>query len=289
MISIPYTISIIHPVTGNTNMSIIHSYSNNYESLHETIIYNIAMDIYNYCIDLNLEIDSYDDFKNKYFHNLQTDISLDVYCIDYFYNKEWKSWPLNLNKDLIYQKYVEYKEEIANNNIHLVLLTNHTLFKSLINKNEPYIQEIKNDIQKEDLEAFKTIYQAFITDNTKYSYFSFDEEIPSSYYKRQFYKLCSCPEDCKSENYMYKVHRHHFIIPCNCQNGKRYCVLYKAYIHRLKQMGYEGAYFSYTIHDLLNEYQVDKTNEHLLKDAIIQYIQSDGEIDLHYKEWAKVE
>jgi len=287
-IPVPYTVIIYHPIHGNRNVTISHEHSDDRESLDKDIISSLAMDIYSYCNEHNMEITSYDHYKQHYFadadENVKNNSCIDVYGVDYFYNDEWNTWSLHKNKDLIYESYLECRDDM-----HLALLNNYTLMSTLVEKNEPYIQEIRDAIQKEDLESFQSVYKAYLSDDTKYGYFHFDEQIPSSYYTRNYYKLCSCPEECKSANFMYKVHRHHFMIPCNCQNGKRYSVLLKAYIHRLKKMGYEGAYFSYTIHDILDAYKVDNTNEHLLNDAIIQYIQSDGKVDLHYREWNKVE
>ena len=181
----------------------------------------------------------------------------------------------------------EMRESIIDND--------NELFQQLYLKNEEVIKKIEETIQKEDFESFKSLYQSYISDQSLYGYFQFDEQIPSSAYERTFYKLCTCPDCYKSENYFYKVHRHQYLLPCNCVNGKRYNILYIAYYKRFLKMGYTGLYFNYTIHDLIaccKEHTEIVDNETLdleiSNDSIIQYITSDGPIDLEYTEWTEV-
>ncbi len=298
---IPYTISLLGKINESSNVNTMYYCSDDYDSLNKDIIHKIVYIMYEFCskeLEVGNNISCYNDFNKEYLkHTNRSNKNWNnVIEIVYFNNGIWKWWNIDRHKEDIYKEYVRYSKldeinmlDSIHDNNNFKLLENvikdktSSVLKHLYKENNKFIEQINKSIENDDFELFKSLYQEYISNDKIYNYFSFGDQIASSAYDRSFYKLCTCLDKYKSEEYFCKIHRHLYILPCNCKNGKRYLILHEAYQNFIEKNDKKNYHINYTIKDLIDDgYDLETFN-----DIFINYIKSDGEVDIEYDEWIK--
>ena len=91
-----------------------------------------------------------------------------------------------------------------------------------INLSERTVRRLQDSIINGDFNTFKFIYDHEYMQPNILDWFEYDEILYDSDWN--FYPICECPS-CEP----IKIHRHLYVQPCTCLNGKRYIAFKFAY------------------------------------------------------------
>jgi hypothetical protein len=131
-------------------------------------------------------------------------------------------------------------------------------------KSYQIVMRLHDSVYAKDIEGFKKIYEEEYINNTNIvDFFKFDEEEHDWWFNT--YRFCRCVNKDDDPD---RIHRHMYVRPCNCSNGKRYLAYLCAYNAQQDETTY---YYDTTCNE---------TNKNI--SDIQQYLLDDGPIDLKY-------
>ena len=134
------------------------------------------------------------------------------------------------------------------------------------------VSKMQDSINTNNLEKFKQMYtEEYISNPDICDFFKFDDENNNWWFNS--YSLCCCSN---KEDEPDRIHRHMYVRPCNCSNGKRYLAYLSAfnYSHRV-ELGY-----CYDTNPKCSK-SSKPTSKHAT--SIQQFLLNDGPIDLTYE------
>jgi hypothetical protein len=123
-------------------------------------------------------------------------------------------------------------------------------------------------IYANDFEGFKKIYEEeYISNPEICDFFKFDEEEHNWWVNT--YSLCECANKADEPD---RIHRHMYVRPCSCANGKRYLAYLCAFNASFKE----------------ENYYYDTNPRHITEKPVLtnfqKYLSENGPLDLTYKE-----
>ena len=130
------------------------------------------------------------------------------------------------------------------------------------------IMRLQCCVYAKDLEGFKKIYEEeYINDPSIVDFFKFDEEEHNWWFNT--YSLCECANKTDEPD---RIHRHMYVRPCGCANGKRYLAYLCAFNASFKEETY---YYDTNPRDIIENPVLTKFQ---------RYLSENGPLDLTYKE-----
>jgi hypothetical protein len=136
----------------------------------------------------------------------------------------------------------------------------------LTNMSYQVIAKMQDCIDKKDFDKYKQLYtEEYISNPAICDFFKFEDNPP--YWEYTTYPLCLCSNRDDDPS---RIHKHMYVRPCYCSNGKRYL----AYLAAFNTLN-EGIY-----------YDTNPIYSKTLKKTITpisQFLLDDGPLDLTYK------
>ena len=108
------------------------------------------------------------------------------------------------------------------------------------------LKQINGALKTNDIDEYKRLFEIFVNDPKMNGYFDYNEQTPTYDDHHSVYPYCECTNKSTLYENMKKFHEYHFIVKCNCKNGKYYILLHNAY-----NFLFGMVYYSFSIPEIL--------------------------------------